>query len=116
MDVIAEYLLHLRYSDGKMVPVRMRLSRPIQRPTGIWECAAEIEGGLRLTYTGGHPIPTGGMGSTSWQALISALRSLYSIIRIEGGKLYEQSGRYPIHFDELFPFPRDGEAAPPPPE
>jgi len=47
------------------------------------------------------------MGSTSWQALMSALRSLYQLIRIEGATLYEESGRFPIHFDEVFPFPRD---------
>jgi hypothetical protein len=107
MDAIAEYRLQLKYLNGRMTPIRIRVGRPVRDSTGIWNCEALIEGGLRLTFTNGEPLPASGMGSTSWQALIGALRNLYSLIRIEGAKLYEESGRFPIHFDEVFPFPRD---------
>jgi hypothetical protein len=107
MDVIAEFRLHLKYPNGKMNAVRLRVARPVQRSDGVWDCYGEIEGGLRLTFTDGHPLPASGMGSTSWQALMGALRSMCEFVRIEGAKLYEESGRFPIHFDEVFPFPRD---------
>jgi len=111
MDVIAEYRLQLKYPNGKMNALRIQVGRPTRRDR-IWNCDAVIEGGLRLTYTQGEPLPAGGMGGTSWQALMSALRSIYHLIRTEGADLYDESGRYPIHFDEVFPFPRDGEVTP----
>ena len=110
MKAIAEYRLHLKYPDGEMVPVRLRIGRPEQLPTGLWQCETEANG-LRPAF-GTVPTPS----STSWQALVWALRLLYRLLRSDvsrGTVLYDESGKYPIHLDELFPFPRDGEDPPP---
>lgn len=117
MDVIAEYRLQLKYPDGKRVPVCLRLGRPVCRPTGIWECDGEVEGELSVNPARGEPFPAGGIGSTSWRALMAALRSVSNLLRMEvnhyEAMLRDETGRFPVHFDEVFPFPRDGERPPP---
>jgi hypothetical protein len=110
VDVIAEYRLHLKYLDGGLVPVRLRIGRPRRLSTGLWQCETEADG-LRPAF-GVVPKP----GSTSWQALVWGLRFLYRMLRSEvsdGAVLYDDTGKYPIHLDELFPFPREGETPPP---
>lgn len=113
--MIAEYRLHLKYPDGKMAPVWMRIGRPVELPTGNWECWAVLDGRLRGPTHGGIPVVS--MAETSWQALAFAWRFLYQLVRVEvrhaGAVLYSQSGKYPIHFDELFPFLRDSDSPPP---
>ena len=115
MGVIAEYRLHLKFPSGETIPVWLRIHRPERLPTGLWECRTETEGRLRITFTGDGSIPGLTPASTSWQALMFGLRWVYHLIRMEvrgGAALYDESGKYPVHLDELFPFPRDGEASP----
>jgi hypothetical protein len=118
MSAIAEVRLNIKYSDGEMVPIQLRISRPRQLPNGNWDCVTEIQGQLRSLYTAagstGGPVTAG----TSWHALVFALRFLSKLLEAEVGHsraaLYSHGGQhpYPVHLDELFPFPRDWERPP----
>jgi len=110
MDVIAQYRLHLKYADGHMVPVWLRIGRPVEIPMGNWECPAEIEGELRVHCSSLGRRSSGMRGANSWQALAFTLRFMYDQIRMEvrdGAVMYSENGKHPIHFDELFPLLRD---------
>jgi hypothetical protein len=114
VDVIAEYRLHLKYPDGELVPVWLRINRPERLPTGLWECTGVMDGG-RWAHPQYGPFVSPIMASTSWQALAFALRFMHQMIAQEvrsGAMLFSESGRNPIHLDELFPLLRDWQRPP----
>jgi hypothetical protein len=114
MDVVAEYRMNLKYPDGEIVPVRLRIGRPRELPSGNWHCDADIEGRLRIHSTANGPLSAGSDAGTAWQALVFALRFLSRLLRSEvrhgGAALYSHGEHpHPLHFDELFPVRREWE-------
>ena len=111
MDVIAEYPLRLKYPDGEMAQVRLRINRPVELTAGKWNCEAEIEmvGRLRIDALQEGPVPLKGTGDTSWRAMIVAIRFLYYSMLLEvrstGAALYDDSGQRPVHLNDVFPVP-----------
>ena len=99
MDTLAEQQLAVLYSDGELVPVRLRIGRPSPHPKGDFVCSVQADG-LRL-WQG----PTEFAGVSSFQALVLGLRFLYHVLSFEvenGAVVHWEDGEHTLDVHELF--------------
>jgi len=99
MEIIAERRLEVQYPDGALVPVCIRVGRPMAHPKRDYVCPVQAEG-LRL-WQG----PKDFVGVDSFQALTLGLRFLYEMLSTEverGAVLYWERTKQPLDLMNLF--------------
>jgi hypothetical protein len=99
MDVVAEHTVDVRYPDGNLVRVHLRVGRPFPQPQGDFACPVSADG-LR-----GWERTTEIFGVGSLHALMLGLRFLYYGLAVElerGAILHWEGGEQVLALDELF--------------
>ena len=100
MDVVAQHRVDVLYPDGHLVPVLLRVGRPLPHPQGDFVCPVAADG---LPDRDG---PTEIFGVGSLHALMLGLRYLHHSLAIEterGAVLHWEGGEQVLALDELFP-------------
>ncbi|WP_020470725.1 hypothetical protein [Zavarzinella formosa] len=98
-DVIAEQRLRVRYPDGELAPVVLRIGVPKPHPAGDHICSVQAEG-LRI-WQG----PKALYGVGTFHALMIGIRFLQKVLAIEverGAVLYDEESDERVDIADLF--------------